>query len=618
MIELNLTGNKLGSETLKHFFNKLKLPALKNLNLSNNEIKQEDLLSLADWLRKENNLPLAVLDLSNNLLGVEKERSEKPQAGLIAFMNALKQKKTLHKLYLSANQIKPPAIEVLFPDEDPYPFSVLDLSFNEDLQNSTIVHFKEIAAHPTLCEINLDGIRLKKNDLKTLYFSLKLTEIIVNFQDCFLPPNEKSNIELMASINLEQKKKFIVTVAQAIRLNREKLVLSFFEQELISPLVCDPVTNQSLFEIAIQANAKKIIAYLLKSCPYLVNRLDKESSFFKKPNDYNESVEKVLKKLPCLDSSKITMSEISLGEGSYGKVILGNYQPDNELQKAVAIKNSLVTYDHNFFWEMHVLAQLQDASNIVKAFGYFNMSDGYGLVLEAYQTNLRVLLNNRFNNNEKLFLEPKDNNHIVLQILNGLSCLHEKGIVHLDFKPENILISQIENQWQVAISDFGSAREVKELAQIKTINDTSEYQGFNEKEDHIFYPPYEIITTYTYRAPEIWQKKFFKLSQEHKKKADVWAFGIIYWEILTKLWAWSFCYGDKLFFSDEERVKSAVLQNKKLDVNNLDQKSQKILASCWKILPENRATIQKVKNDFEKLIQEKYNPEENLHYSNSL
>ena len=42
----------------------------------------------------------------------------------------------------------------------------------------------------------------------------------------------------------------------------------------------------------------------------------------------------------------------------------------------------------------------------------------------------------------------------------GLKYLHGKGIVHLDIKPENILISKSEN---FKIGDFGIAAYIEEI-----------------------------------------------------------------------------------------------------------------------------------------------------------
>lgn len=47
----------------------------------------------------------------------------------------------------------------------------------------------------------------------------------------------------------------------------------------------------------------------------------------------------------------------------------------------------------------------------------------------------------------------------VCQVFCGLSYLHENNIVHLDLKPENVMMSEDGNT--LKIIDFGSAQKIK-------------------------------------------------------------------------------------------------------------------------------------------------------------
>jgi hypothetical protein len=48
---------------------------------------------------------------------------------------------------------------------------------------------------------------------------------------------------------------------------------------------------------------------------------------------------------------------------------------------------------------------------------------------------------------------------IMLQALEGLAYLHEKGIVHRDLKPQNILLTGSERNWTAKVADMGLAKQ---------------------------------------------------------------------------------------------------------------------------------------------------------------
>ncbi|XP_005322979.2 proto-oncogene serine/threonine-protein kinase mos [Ictidomys tridecemlineatus] len=93
-----------------------------------------------------------------------------------------------------------------------------------------------------------------------------------------------------------------------------------------------------------------------------------------------------------------------------------------------------------------------------------------------------------------------------LDVVNGLCFLHSQGIVHLDLKPANILISE---QDVCKIGDFGCSEKLEDL------------RGFQV-------PPYHLGGTYTHRAPELLKGEMVT------PKADIYSFAITLWQMTTR------------------------------------------------------------------------------------
>ena len=69
---------------------------------------------------------------------------------------------------------------------------------------------------------------------------------------------------------------------------------------------------------------------------------------------------------------------------------------------------------------------------------------------------------------EEKVLTWKDTVHFVIQILRALQHAHDKGIVHRDIKPQNILVGYEADGLRARLSDFGLAKEVNPLTLLAT------------------------------------------------------------------------------------------------------------------------------------------------------
>ncbi len=97
-------------------------------------------------------------------------------------------------------------------------------------------------------------------------------------------------------------------------------------------------------------------------------------------------------------------------------------------------------------------------------------------------------------------------------ILEGVAFAHEKGVIHRDLKPGNIMLVHEGSRWQPKVLDFGTAREGQQAANIASSASMGGARtGF----------------TPLYAAPEQWDKSIGKTSAA----TDVFALGVTLAEV---------------------------------------------------------------------------------------
>lgn len=135
---------------------------------------------------------------------------------------------------------------------------------------------------------------------------------------------------------------------------------------------------------------------------------------------------------------------------------------------------------------------------------------------------------------------------IGIQVSQGLSSVHEVGIIHRDIKPANLMIT---NRGEVKILDFGLAKVV----------------GWAEssKEDSTF-------GTISYMSPEQ------TLGLEVDNRTDIWSLGVVLYEMVTGQVPFKWDYEQAVFYSilNEDAVPITDLQaNAPLELEQIVNKA---------------------------------------------
>jgi len=122
----------------------------------------------------------------------------------------------------------------------------------------------------------------------------------------------------------------------------------------------------------------------------------------------------------------------------------------------------------------------------------------------------------KFLSRNKYPLENKDAQRFAQQISAALFYMHSKGIIHRKLAPNNILMVEPELTGTLKISDFAEAR-------FKV-----------ERDGKTFTQTYVETAAFRYMAPEIMECQGNEAALKYRTCVDLWSFGIILHEMLTK------------------------------------------------------------------------------------
>ena len=209
-----------------------------------------------------------------------------------------------------------------------------------------------------------------------------------------------------------------------------------------------------------------------------------------------------------------------------------------------------------FLNEANILKKLRH-DNIIQLYGVYTREHPFYIVTESME-----------NDNLKEYLKTKRGSHltpsklidIAGQVANGMIYLGEQDYIHCDLRAENILVGEHSI---IKIANFHLARHLN----------GNKYWSVEEG------TRFAIKWT----APEGFTSKQMSI------KSDVWSFGVLLWELVTK--------GSKPYPGmTNKQVREAVPQGYRMpEPKNCPEPFYQIMLDCWKLNDDERPNFNNIR-----------------------
>src|SRR6202140_5393936 len=200
-----------------------------------------------------------------------------------------------------------------------------------------------------------------------------------------------------------------------------------------------------------------------------------------------------------------------IGAGGMGEVYRAT---DTKLKRDVALK----VLPTAFVRDSDRMARFSREAQMLAALNHPNIASIYGVEESGGVRALVMELVEGPTLADRIAAGPipiEESLRIARQIAEALEYAHEKGVIHRDLKPANVKITP---EGVVKVLDFGLAKAVEQSAPISATSPTLTMRATQMG---------VIMGTAAYMSPEQ------AAAKPVDKRADIWSFGVVLWEMLT-------------------------------------------------------------------------------------
>ena len=243
-------------------------------------------------------------------------------------------------------------------------------------------------------------------------------------------------------------------------------------------------------------------------------------------------------------SEKDLQWDTRVAAGGYGEVWKGKWKITGD--RDVAIKKMFITaenidmvMENRVFddTEINVLMQTGRDQNLVEFFGAGQMSTSHVFLVTEFVSGGDLF--HRLSNTEKEF-KWNARLSILQDIASGMEFIHNIPMIHRDLKSMNVLL---DLKGRAKIADFGLSKFTGKHDSVKIPPAVGDFHGETKSSVLMTYGSFSIPWT----APEVLLRTGAidgKFVASYGLPADVFSFGVVVWEVITRRVPWDHLDGE--------------------------------------------------------------------------